>query len=238
MMKSVEEKSILIPISGEGKLPSLEKIISLASTVKLKIHLAGFIPPTREVGSMINQTIKLTQVINSISKVLKSKLANVSSKIYTGPFKKKIKTVIEKQQVILITTSNLSDGDVNLRSISKDVMVLQLADSDVKEDAHDILLMHKVKQENIKAITDISRLFGDSLYVVQQLNNEAVKDLTKSFGLPKPSGLDRQAKPEEVNEWLLKHKTGLIALNKAELNGYSKQVMEVLKNGNTPVLLY
>jgi hypothetical protein len=237
-MKNVEEKSILIPVSDERKLPSLEKIISLAGTVNLKVHLAGFISPSREVSSMISQTIRLTQLINSISKVLKNRLAKVSSKIYVAPFKRKIKSIIENEKVILIATSNLSDGNINLRSISKDVMVLQLSASDVKEESHDVLLMHKIKQDDIKAIADISRLFGDRLYVVQQLNNEAVQDLTKSFGLPKLSGLDRQAKPEEVNEWLLKHKTGLIALNKAEVSRGAKQVMEVLKNGKTPVLLY
>lgn len=237
-MKHVEEKSILIPVYGESNLPSLEKIISLASTVNLKIHIAGFIPPSKEVSSMISNTVKLTYRIDKISKVLKNKISKVSSKIYVASFKRKIKSIIEKEKVILITTPDLSDGHINLQSISKDVMVLQLSSSDVKEESHDVLLMHKIKQDNIKAIADISRLFGDSLYVVQQLNNEAVQDLTKSFGLPKPSGLDRQAKPEEVNEWLLQHKTGLIALNKAEINSNGKQVMEVVKNGTTPVLFY
>lgn len=238
MMKNVEEKSILIPVSEEHKLPSLEKIITLAKKVNLKVHLAGFISPSKELSTMISQTVKLTQLINSIAKVLKKKLAKVTSKIYGAPFKKKINSVVEKEKILLIASSNISDGYINLRRISKDVMVLQLAASDFKEESQDILLMHQVKQDNIKAITDISRLFGDRLYVVQQLNNRAVQDLTKSFGLPKPSGLDRQAKPAEVNEWILKHKTGLIALNKAEVNNDGKQVMEVLKNQKTPVLLY
>ena len=237
-MKNVEEKSILIPVSEDYKMPSLEKIISIAKTVNLKVHIAGFISPAEDADSMIRQTIKLTCLIKKISSELKKKSANISSKIYVNRVKSKLNQVIAKEKVILIAISGLSGGIINLRRLSKDVMILQLSPSDRNEKCHDILLMHKIKRENIKAISQISRLFGDRLFLMQRLNNQAVEDLSKSFGSPKPSGLDRQAKPDEINEWLLKHRAGLIALNKTEVNRSTKKVIEVLKNGKTPVLIY
>lgn len=234
--RNQDKKNILVPVTEDDQAIPVNKLVKLSKGLGSKIHLAGFISNKRQqVESLFRQTLKMTLKIEDLNRKMRFNGCKVSSKIYMNTFKKKAREVIEDQNIGVITSSINSVYKIN--DSQEEPVHLLLNNSENGKDHQNILFLHPVDKEHSRIVAFISRLFGNNLYMVQNVNKSVVNDIKEHFDQPLDPKLAKPYSLKELKKWLSDHEPGLIVMKKEHVKKNNEE-RRLIKNLNAPVLLY